>query len=205
MNQMEELLKLQKHFNRVKIVTIITLVALGLVCITSLVLSYRSTDEFSKRIYIVNKNAQFEAIAGNVGENRPVEIGYHVRRFHELFFNVIPDAEEIENGAKKSFYLADESAKKLYDDLKEQHFYSDIIQGNVVQKINIDSVAINSALYPYEAITYATVRQTRATAKATKKIVTHCRLEDTPRSIRSPNGLFIRNFKIIESTVRNGK
>ncbi|AEI52136.1 conjugative transposon protein TraK [Runella slithyformis] len=198
---MEELLKLQKHFNRVKIITIITLSALGLVCITTLVLSYRSTNEFSKRIYIVNKNAQFEAIAGTVTENRPVEIGYHVRRFHELFFNVIPDAEEIENSTKKSFYLADESAKKLYDDLKEQHFYSDIIQGNVVQKIAIDSVAINSALYPYEAITYATIKQTRATTGAVKKIVTHCRLEDTPRSLRSPNGLFMRNFKIIESKI----
>lgn len=198
---MEELLKLQKHFNRVKIITLIALVSLALVCIVSLILSYQNTAEFSKRIYIVNKNAQFEAIAGTVTENRPVEIGYHVRRFHELFFNIIPDAEEIENSTKKSFYLADESAKKLYDDLKEQHFYSDIIQGNVVQKINIDSVAINSALYPYEAITYATIKQTRATTNATKKIVTHCQLEDTQRSLKSPNGLFMRNFKIIESKI----
>lgn len=201
---MEDLLKLNKHMNRVKIVTLVALLSLAGVCIATLLFSFRDAREYSKRIYIVNRNAQFEAIAGTVKANRTVEIGYHVRRFHELFFTVIPDAEEIEQNTKRAFYLADESAKKLYDDLKEQRFYNDIIQGNVVQKIVVDSVIINSASYPYQAITYGTITQTRATSSAKKKITTRCVLEDVPRSLNSPNGLFMRRIQVLDSKVYSG-
>lgn len=201
---MEDLLKLNKHMNRVKIVTLVALLSLAGVCIATLLFSFRDAREYSKRIYIVNRNAQFEAIAGTVKANRTVEIGYHVRRFHELFFTVIPDAEEIEQNTKRAFYLADESAKKLYDDLKEQRFYNDIIQGNVVQKITVDSVIINSASYPYQAITYGTITQTRATSSAKKKITTRCVLEDVPRSLNSPNGLFMRRIQVLDSKVYSG-
>lgn len=201
---MEDLLKLKRHFDRVKIVTIVALLALATVCITTLLISYREANINSRRIYIVNRNAQFEAIAGTVQANRPVEIGYHVRRFHELFFTVIPDAKEIQESTRLAFYLADNSAKKLYDDLQEQDFYTEIIQGNVVQKIKVDSVVTNSATYPYQAITYATITQTRATTSAKKKIVSRCELEDVPRSLNSPNGLFMRRFKITSSSLYNG-
>ena len=73
-----------------------------------------------------------------------------------------------------------------------------------VQKIVVDSVIINSASDPYHAITYATITQTRATTSAKKKIVTRCDLEDVPRSLNSPNGLFIRRFQITDSKIYNG-
>ncbi|WP_028523241.1 conjugative transposon protein TraK [Runella limosa] len=198
---MEELLKLEKHYNRVKILTIVCLVSLGIISIFSLILSQSTIKEMTKRIFIIDKGAQFEAIAGVVTENRPVEIGYHVRRFHELFFSLSPDADEIEATTNKSFFLADESAKKLYEDLKEQGFYTSVIQGNVIQKIVIDSVVINTQMYPYGALTYATVKQTRASSKGEKKLITRCNLEDMPRSVNSPNGLMIRDFRILESKV----
>lgn len=198
---MEDLLKLKKHFDRVKIFTIVALVSLAGICVASMMMSYKNAREFSKRIYVVNRNEQFEAMAATLETNRPVEIGYHVRRFHELFFTVVPDAEEIEANAKRAFFLADESARKLFGDLKEQNFYTELIQGNVVQKVAVDSVIINSATYPYQAITYATITQTRATSKATKNIVTRCTLEDTPRTVNSPNGLFMRNLRITKSQV----
>lgn len=201
---MEDLLKLSKSFDRIKWVTIVAVVALASVCVATATMSFKEAGEASKRIYVVNRNAQFEAIAGTVSANRPVEIGYHVRRFHELFFTVLPDAKEIEENTRRAFYLADGSAKKLYDDLQEQNFYSDIIQGNVVQKIAVDSVVINSASDPYQAITYATITQTRATTSAKKKIVTRCDLEDVARSQNSPNGLFIRRFQITDSKIYNG-
>lgn len=201
---MEDLLKMDRHIRRVKVITLVALLSLAAVCIATLLFSFRDAREYSKRIYIVNRNAQFEAIAGTVKANRRVEIGYHVKRFHELFFTVVPDAEEIEQNTLRAFFLADESAKKLYDDLTEQRFYNDIIQGNVVQKIVVDSVVINSASYPYQAITYGTITQTRATSSARKKITTRCVLEDVPRTLNSPNGLFMRRFQVLDSKVFNG-
>lgn len=202
---MEELFKLNAHFRRVKLITIIALVSLTIISITALTLSYKHSKEFSKRIYLINKNEHFEAIAGNIQTNRPVEINYHVSRFHELFFTVVPDAQEIEANIGKAFFLCDESAKKLYDDLKERGFYNDMIQGNVIQKVKIDSVVVNTKEYPYQATCYSIVTQTRATSQSEKSLTTTCILEDVPRSLRSPNGLFMRNFRVIESKVIHEK
>jgi conjugative transposon TraK protein len=202
---MEELFKLNAHFQRVKLVTIITLLSLAIISLTALFFSHKSSKEFSKRIYIINKNEHFEAIAGNYQTNRPVEINYHVSRFHELFFTIVPDGIEIESNTTKAFYLCDESAKKLYNDLKERGFYNDMIQGNVVQKVKIDSVVVNTKEYPYQATCYALVTQTRATSESEKSLTTSCILEDVPRSLRSPNGLFMRDFRVIESKVIHEK
>jgi conjugative transposon TraK protein len=196
---MNELLKLDAHFRRVKVITIVALLSLTMVSLTALFLSYRNAKEFSKRIYLVNKNEHFEAIAGDLQNNRPVEINFHVSRFHELFFTIIPDAKEIESNTAKAFFLCDESAKKLYDDLKERGFYNDMIQGNVIQKVKIDSVMVNTKEYPYQATCFASLSQTRATSHSEKSLTTTCILEDVPRSLRSPNGLFMRNFRVVES------
>lgn len=201
--KMKDILKLDEHFKRVKILTITTIVSLAVISVTAIFFSYKHSSEFTKRIYIVDKNKQFEALSGNIKENRPIEISYHVRRFHELFFSIIPDAQQIEENTTKSFFLCDESAKKLYDDLKEQNFYNDMIQGNVIQRVTIDSVVINSQIYPYEAVCYTKLEQTRASTNSKKAMITTCTLEDVPRSINSPNGLFMRNFKV--NNVENEK
>lgn len=200
---MEELLKLDNHFKRVRLITIISLVSLSLISLTAIIFSYTSSKELSKRIYLVDKGKQFEAMVSTADNNRPVEITYHISRFHELFFSIAPDAKQIDDNVKKAFYLCDESAKIFYEDLKEQNYYNDMIQGNVVQKIAVDSVSINTSVYPYSAVVYSKITQTRATSNSTKSMITTCILEDIPRSVNSPNGLFMRNFKV--NTVRNEK
>lgn len=196
---MQDLLKLKEHFSRVRYVTIACIVSMAIITVSVMYLSNESTKEFSKRIYIVDKNKQFEAIAGNIKENRPVEIAYHTRRFHELFFSISPDAKQIEDNMQKAFYLSDESSKRLFEDLKEQNYFDDIIRGNAIQKITIDSLNINSTVYPYEVTCFSTLEITRATAASKKKMVSSCVLEDMPRSVNSPNGLFIRRFKILST------
>lgn len=200
---MEDLLKLNNHFKRVRLITIISLVSLGIISLTAIIFSYTYSKELSRRIYLVDKGKQFEAMVSTADNNRPVEITYHISRFHELFFSIAPDSKQIEDNVKKAFYLCDESAKTFYEDLKEQNYFNDLIQGNVVQKITVDSVAINSSVYPYTAVVYSKITQTRATSNSTKMLITTCILEDIPRSVNSPNGLFMRKFKI--NTVRNEK
>lgn len=197
---MEELLDLQGRYRIARWLVIIALLSFAVISVTSIVLSYKNQREFSKRIYVVNKNEQFEAMVADVNNNRPVEIDYHVQRFHELFFNVSPDPKQIEENIKKAFFLGDESIKKLYDDLYEQDYYKEMVQGNVVQKVKIDSVVINSVIYPYTAVAYCRITQTRATSTSKKTLITTCNLEDVPRTINTPNGLFIRNFKVASAT-----
>jgi conjugative transposon TraK protein len=199
---MEELIKLNNNYKITRWLTIVSLSIMGIMAMISTILAFSYSKEFSKRIYVVNKNEQFQALAGDVKQNRPVEIEFHVIRFHELFFGLSPDPKQIEANMKKASYLADESASKLYSDLKEQNYYNDLIQGNVIQMVSIDSVNINTAVYPYLVICYFKIKQSRSTSKSVSKLVSTCTLEDIPRSIGSPNGLFLRNFKI-KTTIKN--
>lgn len=200
---MQELIKLNNNYKVTKWITFISLFIMGTMAIISSILSYTYSKEFSKRIYVVNKNEQFQALAGDVKQNRPVEIQYHVTRFHELFFGLAPDPKQIEANIKKAGYLADESASRLYSDLKEQNYYNDLIQGNVVQTVKIDSVQVNTTDYPYHATCYFKIVQNRASSKSSSNLISTCVLEDIPRSIGSPNGLFLRNFKITSTSNKN--
>jgi conjugative transposon TraK protein len=199
---MQELIKINNNYKLTRYLTITSLVVMGIMAIVTSVLAFTYSKEFSKRIYVVNKNEQFQALAGDVKQNRPVEIQYHVQRFHELFFGLSPDPKQIEGNIQKASYLGDESVLRLYNDLKEQNFFNNLIQGNVIQVVNVDSVTVNTTNYPYTATCYFKVSQNRASAESEKYIISTCTLEDIPRSINSPNGLFLRNFRIMSTKKR---
>ncbi len=90
-----------------------------------------------------------EAIAGEKKDNIPVEARDHIKMFHYYFFTLDPDDKVIQANITKALYLADGSAKRQYENLKENSYYSNIIAGNISQQISIDSIAVNTDLYPY--------------------------------------------------------
>jgi conjugative transposon TraK protein len=201
---MKELLKLERIFQATKWITYISLLAMGLVSATALISSYRISNTFSNRIYIENQNSKFSAFANDNLDNREAEIKFHVSRFHKLMFNLSPESGAIKSSLNEAYGLADESAKIFSENLQESGYYNKMIQGNVVQRIKIDSVSIyplTNSRYPYEVYTTATVEQNRSTASSIKVINTHCFLENMKRTDNSPNGLFIRDFLITKTEI----
>jgi conjugative transposon TraK protein len=83
-----------------------------------------------------------------VQDNRPVEAQDHVKRFHEFFFTLDPDSKAIEHNVTQLLFLADESAKREYDNFKEGGYYNNLIQANISQHITVDSIVINPTTYP---------------------------------------------------------
>lgn len=192
---MEKLFEIDKKFKHQRLLTIMSIVSFVIICVASIVFANQVTNDFTKRIYVVNKDKQFEAMVSTVNENRSAEIRYQLERFHELFFTISPDPKAVDLNMEKAFYLGDESVKRLYDDLIERNFFRNMIQGNVNQTVKIDTILVNTSTYPYTAETIFRIYQTRATGKSTKKGTSTCRLEDVVRTTNSPNGLMIRDFK----------
>lgn len=192
---MEKLFEIDKKFKHARLLTLIALLSFAAIAVTSIIFTNQNVSDFTKRIYVVNKNRQFEAMVADVNHNRPAEIRYHLSRFHDLFFTISPDPKAVDLNMEKAFYLGDESVKRLYDDLIERNFFKNMIQGNVNQTVRIDTIYVNTSSYPYEAITVFKIFQSRATGNTTKQGTSTCRLEDVVRTTNSPNGLIIRNFK----------
>ncbi|HEX8426430.1 conjugative transposon protein TraK [Hymenobacter sp.] len=151
------------------------------------------------RIYVLDQGNLLAAVSHNVKENRPVEAKDHVKRFHEYFFTLDPDAKAIEFNVSQSLFLADESAQRAYANLKEQGYYNNLIQANISQDIKVDSVSINAASYPYYAKCYAHQQIVRATTITSRLLISECYLRDVSRSSNNPHGFLMEKWRVVQN------
>lgn len=177
------------------------LVIAGCVLISGFTI-YKSLNLISQmqaRIYILANGKALEAYASERKDNIPVEARDHVKTFHQYFFTLDPDDKVIKANVTSALYLADESAKRVYDNLKENGFYSGLISGNINQTIRIDSVAVNISEYPYHFRCYGTQSIIRPTSITTRSLTTEGALRNVSRSDNNPHGFLIERWNTIEN------
>jgi conjugative transposon TraK protein len=162
-------------------------------------LSYRMLTKASNTIYVLASGKAMEATAGDRRENIPVEARDHIRNFHQLFFTLDPDEKVIEANLGKALYLADVSAKRLYDNLKENGYYAGIIAGNISQEAAIDSIVLDARPYPMYFRCYAKEKIIRPTSIVTRNLITEGWLRTTGRSDNNPHGFLIERWVIIDN------
>src|SRR5690606_284611 len=104
-------------------------------------------------------------------DNIAVEARDHVRNFHHYFFTLDPDDKVIRQNVARALYLADNSAKRVYDDLKEGGYYSGIISGNISQGITMDSIVVHVENYPYYFRCYAKQQIVRPTSILMRNLI----------------------------------
>ena len=159
--------------------------------------SFSLVSQMQDRIYILANGKALEAYSAGRKDNIPVETRDHVKTFHQLFFTLDPDDKVIETNITKALYLADGSAKRIYDDLKENGYYAGLISGNVNQTIHVDSVAVDINEYPYKFRCYATQRIVRPTSITTRSLITEGALRNVSRSDNNPHGFLIERWATI--------
>ena len=162
--------------------------------------AYYFAEKQREKIYVLdNGKSLMLALSQDEKINRPVEAKEHVRRFHELFFNLAPDKKAIEDNTKRAFFMADKSAFNSYKDLAEKGYYNRIISGNILQRVVIDSVRCNFNSYPSQVETFAKQFITRASNITERSLITSCRLINSVRSDNNPQGFIIEQFNVIEN------
>lgn len=164
--------------------------------------TYRSdkrVDAANDKVLIIHQGKILSAEVSSRQENLPVELRDHISTFHRLFFSLAPDEKVILNNVKRALYLADNSAKKEYDNLQESDFYSNIISGNVSQSIQVDSIKLITASIPYHFTCYATLRLVRSTSKVTRSLITEGNVRDLEKSDNNPHGFLIEKWRILEN------
>ncbi|WP_121354105.1 conjugative transposon protein TraK [Flavisolibacter nicotianae] len=161
--------------------------------------SYHLAENLQSHIYVLAGGKAIEAFASDRNENLPVEARDHVRTFHQWFFTLAPDEKAIQATITKALYLADGSAKSLYESLKENNYYTGIITGNVSQEITVDSVSVDLASAPYSFRCWATQRITRPSAVTTRSLITEGSLRPVSRSDNNPHGFLIEKWRILDN------
>lgn len=186
-------------FRQIRLFTFLIILSCITICSYVIYNNYKITAAAQSRIYILANGKALEAFAGDRKENIPVEAKDHVKMFHQYFFSLDPDEKVIQANISKALYLADASAKKVYESLKENNYYASIISGNVSQVINVDSVLVNINLYPYYFRCYATQKITRPSSITTRSLITEGFLRNVSRSDNNPHGFLIEKWNTIEN------
>lgn len=161
--------------------------------------SYNLAAQTQQRIYILANGKALEAFSAERKDNIPVEAKDHVRMFHHYFFTLDPDEKVIQSNITKALYLADASAKKQYDNLKENSYYSNIMAGNISQEITADSIIINMNSYPYYFRYMGEQKIIRPTTIVTRSLITEGYLRNVSRSDNNSHGFLIEKWTTLEN------
>ncbi len=195
----QQLKNIDTAFRHVRIFSIVMIIGCFLLSGFSLVKSYQATEAAQNRIYILANGKALEAFSAGRKDNILVEARDHIKTFHQYFFSLDPDDEVIKTNVTKALYLADQSAKSEYDNLKENGYYSNLISANISQEITVDSVQIDISQYPYSFRCFSTQKLIRSTSTATRNLLTEGFLRNVARSDNNPHGFLIERWKTISN------
>jgi conjugative transposon TraK protein len=170
-----------------------------LICCYSVYKSSEAITEAKQKIYILANGKILEAFAANRKDNIPVEARDHIKMFHNYFFTLDPDDKVIEFNLTRALYLADASAKRAYDNLKENGYYANVISGNISQQVTIDSIQIDLNQYPFYFRCFGKEKIIRPTSTVTRDLITEGYLRSVSRSDNNPHGFLIERWNTIEN------
>lgn len=174
------------------------LLACVLLCCFMIYSMNKTLSENRGKVYVLVSGKLVEAIATD--RNIPVEIRDHLQDFHRLFFTLSPDDKAIQSQVTKALYLADGSAKKIYQNMKEAGYYSNLISGNISQTIEIDSIPVDMSAAPFAFRCIGRQTITRPTSILTRSIVTvgFVRI-GLVQSDNNNHGFMIEKWEIVEN------
>lgn len=151
------------------------------------------------KIYVLANGQAIKALATDRKENLLVQAKSHIKNFHKAFFTLAPDEQQIQNTINEALYLADNSAKKQYDNLRESNYYVGLVSGNVNTKVFIDSVSIDNTADPISFIFYGKQEITRPTSLVLRSLITSGTLREVEQSDNNPHGFLIEKWKILDN------
>jgi len=152
-----------------------------------------------QKIYILSSGKVLEALASDRRDNLPAEARDHIRTFHELFFDLDPDDKVISQNLSRALYMADRSAQRVTENLTESGFYSNLISGNMSERLRIDSIHLDTMSVPFYFRLYGVETITRTTSVVTRDLVTEGYLRMVMRSDNNPHGFLIERWAILSN------
>lgn len=172
-------------------ITSIIIVAIVMFQANSLIVNER------KHVYVLDAGIPMIVQRSLIEENEEVEGMSHVNMFHSLFFNLPPDDKFIQDNVLRAMYLIDNSGIQLYNDLREQNFYNQIIANSSLVSIKADTITYDVQTNKFRYVGTERIERTSSVVK--RNFVSEGMLRRVPRSDYNPHGFIIYNYKILKN------
>ncbi|MBX9780875.1 MAG: conjugative transposon protein TraK [Chitinophagaceae bacterium] len=190
---------INRAFQAMRVVMLVALIGCLLICLVAIYQYGKLMALAEDRMYILVGDRAVQVFASSRKENIGVEARDHIKTFHELFFSLDPDEKAIQFNITKALYLADATAKRQYDDLREKGFYEGVVSGNISQEVWTDSVVVDIRSIPYVFVYYGKLKLIRPTSVLTRNLITKGRLRNVSRSDHNPHGFLMERWEIIDN------
>ncbi len=200
-----QLKNIDTAFQHIKRFSLFLVVACVLICGFAIYASFDMVKAAQGKIYILASGKALEAFSAQRKDNIPVEARDHINMFHHWFFTLDPDEKVIQSNMGKALNLADETARRNYENLKEKGYFNNLISANISQEIVIDSIQLDISEYPYHFRCYATQQLIRSSSQVFRKLVTQGFLRNVSRSDNNPHGFLIQGWETLLNEDVNAK
>jgi conjugative transposon TraK protein len=194
-----QLKNIDSAFKHIKLFSLVFLICCVAISCFALYKSHQIVAQSQERIYILANGKALEAYAEERKDNIPVEARDHVKMFHHYFFTLHPDDKAIQQNIVKALYMADGTAKRQYDNLKENGYFTNIITGNISQELQVDSIQINTNTFPFYFRCFAKQKIIRASTVVTRNLITEGYLRNVARTDHNPHGFLIERWITLEN------
>ncbi len=187
-------------FRYIRAFSLLFLLANALVVCFSLYQSKQLVETAQNRVVVLYNGSVVQAVVSQRKANLPVELKDHIQNFHHYFFELSPDEKAIKENMLKALFLADASAARQYDNLKESGFYNNLIAASVVQTLQTDSIQLDTDHYPYAFTYYGHQRLERSSNTSSRQLITSGRVRNlSERTPDNPHGFLIEDWQVLQN------
>ena len=193
---------INSSFTSLKVITITAVAAVAVTALGTFFLFSQKLSELTSKIYVIEQGgAAYTALAQDAAVNKGDEIRDHVKRFHQMMFNLAPDEHMIERSVNAALEYGDKSIYNYYNDVQEKNYYKRLISSHSFQQIDITDIEINLERYPYTVKTTAFIYVERETNIQQRMFVSICTISNTVRTPNNIHGLLIGNFEVLQDKI----
>lgn len=193
-----QLKNIDRAFQHIKKFSIAFLMACVMLSGSIIYLCFDQMNKASDRVLILYNGKVLEAFASERKQNLNVELKDHIKTFHKYFFTLDPDEKAIAASVGKALYLADNSAKQAYDNLRESGYFNNLIAANISQGIEVDSIALDINATPYGFICYARQKLIRSSSTVYRRLVTRGQIRVLEsQTDNNPHGFLIQHWETL--------
>lgn len=185
---------IQSSFRKTKLISSLALIACIVISLGAIWMAYSFAKDSNKHIYVVDQGYVLAANRQDNAIQKDLEVLNHVRRFHELMYNLAPDERAITSNVSEAAALGVKPSDEIDRARREKSFYSQLIQLPAVEEFQYDSARVDVSSYPFKVRLYGTLWYIRPTNAARYSFQSYCELINTSRSPRNPHGLSIERF-----------
>lgn len=187
-------------FLKLRFVTIACIACTFATVVFGIGYSLHAINEVTGKVYVIDRGQVALASRVDAAVTRRDEIENLSCAFHQLLFNVSPVEAVVKSNLDEALsFTSDRSVYNYYNDLQESGFYQRIRQANAVQEVVVDSVQVNTSLYPYQVQTFSTLYLLRESMLIRSSLVTRMNMIEVARDAHNLNGLKIGEFFVVRN------